>query len=140
MIVGTWTRPLAVVAALLAAGCNLPQGSSTSPSGDANTTTFSGTLAPRGAPVFFTFTTAANGPVAVTLTSANPSPTSGIGLGLGTPSGTTGCTLTTFTTSAVPSSTAQISVNETAGSYCAQVYDPGNLATTTTFSISVSHS
>jgi hypothetical protein len=140
VIVGTWTRRLAILAAFAAAGCNLLQDSSTSPSGDTNTTTFSGTLAPRGAPVFFTFTTAANGPVAVTLTSLTPSTTSGIGLGLGTPSGTTGCTLSNFTTSAVPSSTAQISVTEAAGSYCAQVYDPGNLASTTTFSISVSHS
>ena len=140
MTVRAWTRRLAVVTAFLAAGCNLPQGSSTSPSGDTTTTTFSGTLTPRGAPVFFTFTTAANGTVAVTLTSVSPSTTSGIGLGLGTPSGTTTCTLSNFTTSAVPSSTAQISVNETAGSYCAQVYDPGSLNSTTTFSISISHS
>ena len=134
----TWTRRLAILAALLGAGCNLPQDSSTSPSG--NTTTFSGTLAPRGAPVIFTFTTTSNGAVALTLTSVNPSTTSGIGLGLGVPAGTTGCTLSNFTTSAVPSSTAQISVNESAGSYCAQVYDPGTLSSTTTFSISVSHS
>ena len=139
MIGRTWTGGLIVVAVLLAAGCNLLN-DSTSPSSNATTTTFSGTLAPRGAPVFFTFTTAADGPVAVTLITVSPSSTSGIGLGLGTPSGTTGCTLTNFTTSAVPSSTAQISVNEVAGSYCAQVYDPGNLASTTTFSISVSHS
>jgi hypothetical protein len=138
VIARTWTSRLAIVAAFLAAACNLPQDSSTSPSGD--TTTFSGTLTPRGAPVIFTFTTSNNGPVALTLTSVSPSTTSGIGLGLGTPVGTTGCTLSNFTTSAVPSSTAQISVNETAGSYCAQVYDPGTLSSTTTFSISVSHS
>lgn len=138
-IARTWRRRAIVLAALFAAGCNLPN-DSTSPSSDATATTFSGTIAPRGAPVFFTFTTAANGRVSLTLTTVTPSATSGIGLGLGTPSGTTGCTLSNFTTSAVPSSTAQISVNETAGSYCAQVYDPGNLASTTTFSISVSHS
>jgi hypothetical protein len=61
-------------------------------------------------------------------------------LGLGTPNGTTACALTNFTTSAVASSTAQISVDENAGSYCVQVYDPGNLAGSLTFSLSVSHS
>jgi len=76
----------------------------------------------------------------VTLTSVSPPTNSGIGLGLGTPNGTTACALTNFTTSAVASSTAQISVDENAGSYCVQVYDPGNLAGSLTFSLSVSHS
>lgn len=132
------TRWLPIVAAVFAGGCNLLPGS-TSPSDSTTTTTFSGSLSPRGAPVFFTFTAGA-GQVAVTLTSVNPSTTSGIGLGLGTPSGTTACTLTNFTTSAVASSTAQISVDETAGSYCVQVYDPGNLTGSLTFTLSVSHS
>jgi hypothetical protein len=130
-----------VVAAVFAGGCNLlPSLSSpTDPTPQSTSTTFSGSLAPLGAPVFFTFAAAA-GPVAITLTSVNPSTTSGIGLGLGTPNGTTACTLTNFTTSAVASSTAQISVNETAGSYCVQVYDPGSLANSLTFALSVSHS
>lgn len=134
----TCTSWLLIVAALGAGGCNLPPGS-TSPSDSTTTATFSGSLSPQGAPVFFTFTAGA-GAVAVTLTTVNPPTSSGIGLGLGTPNGTTTCTLTHFTTSAVASSTAQISVDEAAGSYCVQVYDPGNLTGSLTFSLSVSHS
>lgn len=132
------TRWLPIVAALFAGGCNLPPGS-TSPSDSTTTTMFSGSLTPGGAPVFFTFTAGA-GPVAVTLTGVNPATTSGIGLGVGTPNGTTVCTLTNFTTSAVASTTPQISVEEAAGSYCVQVYDPGNLTGPLTFTLSVSHS
>jgi hypothetical protein len=130
-----------VVAAIFAGACNLLPGlsSPTDPTSQPTATTFSGSLAPQGAPVFFTFTAGA-GPVAVTLTSVNPSTTSGIGLGLGTPNGTTTCTLTNFTTSAVVSSTPQISVTEAAGSYCVQVYDPGSLANSLAFALSVSHS
>jgi hypothetical protein len=139
--VRTWMRCLMVVAVPFAAGCNLLPGS-TSPSDPSSTTTtmFSGTVTPQGAPAFFTFTVAAAGPVAVTLTSVSPSTTSGIGLGLGTPNGTASCTLANFTTSAVASSTPQITATENAGTYCAQVYDPGNLAGASTFTISVSHS
>ena len=57
----------------------------------------------------------------MTLAAVKPPTSSGIGLGLGTPNGTTTCTFTHFTTSAVASSTAQISVDEAAGSYCVQV-------------------
>jgi hypothetical protein len=133
----TWTTVAA--AALLAAGCNLfsKSGSPTGP-GSATTATFSGTLAPKGTPVFFTFTAAA-GPVAVTLTSLNPTSTTGIGLGIGTPSGTTACSLSNFTTSAMPSNVAQLTVTENDGSYCVQVYDPGGLGASTAFTIAVSH-
>jgi hypothetical protein len=134
---------LIVAIGSLGAGCNLLPGdstSATSPSPSATTVTFSGSVSPGGVPSFFTFAVATAGPVAVTLTSLTPSTSSGIGLGLGTPNGTTGCTLANFTTSAVGSSTAQISVTESAGTYCAQVYDPGNLASASSFTISVSHS
>jgi hypothetical protein len=138
----TWTTWLLMVAALFAGGCNLLPGltsPSDSTSSSSSSTTFSGSLSPQGAPVFFTFTAGA-GPVAVTLTAVNPPTTSGIGLGLGTPTGTTACTLTNFTTSAVAASTPQISANEAAGGYCVQVYDPGSLTGSLTFTLSVAHS
>jgi hypothetical protein len=144
VIAGTWTRGLVALAlAAAGAGCNLLPGTSsdspTTPSSTAITATFSGAIAPQGPAAFFTFTAAA-GPVSVTLTSLSPSSVTGIGLGIGTPNGTTSCSLSNFTTSATASSIAQITVTETAGTYCAQVYDPGNLASTSTFTISVSHS
>jgi hypothetical protein len=125
--------------ALLASGCNLlsnDSSSPTSPSGN-TTSTFSGTV-PLQQASFVAFTTAASGTVSLTLTSVSPTPTSGIGLGIGTPSGTS-CTLTTFTNSASVSTSAQITASVNAGTYCAQVYDPGNLAAATTFSVSISH-
>lgn len=126
--------------ALLASGCNLlsnDSSSPTSPSG-ATTSTFSGTVGLQQAS-FVSFTTAAAGTASLTLTSASPTPATGLGLGIGTPNGTTSCTLSTFTNSAIASTTAQISLSVGAGTYCAQVYDPGNLTSATTFSVSISH-
>ena len=132
-----------VAIASLGAGCNLLPGDRHRRRARARRRPprrFRGASAPGVCRPFSTFTTATAGPVAVTLTSLTPSTSTGIGLGLGTPNGSTGCTLANFTTSAVGSSTAQISVTESAGTYCAQVYDPGNLASASTFTISVSHS
>lgn len=121
-------------------GCNLLNSStSPDPSTMATSSTFSGTVGLLGTSVV-SFTTTAAGPVGLTLTSLSPSPPVGIGLGLGTPNGNSGCTLASFTTSATAASTPQITVTENAGTYCVQVYDPGTLTATTSFSVSVSHS
>jgi hypothetical protein len=47
--------------------------------------------------------------------------------------------MATFTTSALPSSTAQISVNEPAGTYCAQIYDTGTLTVSSAFTVTILH-
>ena len=127
-----------VAVAVLTAGCSLlsnDSSSPTSPSGS-TTSTFSGTVGLQQAS-FVAFTTAA-GTASLTLTSVSPTPASGIGLGIGTPNGTS-CTLSTFTNSASASTAAQITASVSAGTYCAQVYDPGNLAAATTFSVTISH-
>jgi hypothetical protein len=144
VIAGTWRRAFVALAlAAAGAGCNLLPGSnsdsSTTPDAAAIVATFSGTVSPQGIPAVFNFTAGA-GPVALTLTTLSPSSATGIGLGIGVPNGTTGCSLANFTASAAASSIAQITVTEPGGTYCAQVYDPGNLASTSTFTISVSHS
>ena len=128
-----------VCAAALAAGCNLLSQDSSSPTSPSTaTSTFSGTVGVAGAS-FIAFTTASSGTVSLTLTNLSPAPASGVGLGLGTPNGTSSCTLATFTNSAAASTAAQITATENAGTYCAQVYDPGNLTAATTFSVSISH-
>ncbi len=66
-------------------------------------------------------------------------PPGGVGLGIGAPSGTSGCILATFTTSALPSSTPQISVNEPVGTYCAQIYDTGSLTASSAFTVTILH-
>jgi hypothetical protein len=128
-------------AALLAGACNLfnqNSDSSTSPSTTPKTETFSGTLAAQGASPF-SFTTAQTGTVSVTLVSVGTSSSVAVGLGIGTPNGNA-CALTTSTPSATAGSAPQLSVTESAGAYCVQVYDVGNITTVTTFTITVVHS
>jgi hypothetical protein len=67
------------------------------------------------------------------------SPSVAVGIGIGTPSGTTGCTLSSSNSSALAGSTPQLSVSEPAGSYCVSVYDVGNLTTAAAFSVIVVH-
>jgi hypothetical protein len=47
--------------------------------------------------------------------------------------------MATFTTSALPSSAAQISVNEPAGTYCAQIYDTGSMTVSSAFTVTILH-
>jgi len=128
----------AVVALALAGpGCNWFN--STSPSDTvAKTETFSGTLTPQGSSVF-TFTVSKTGQVNLTLTSVAPTATTPLGLGIGNPNGTA-CTTSTSTPNAIAGSAAQISVNETPGTYCVRVYDSGSLSGTVTFTVTVAHS
>ena len=129
---------LAIVAAVTGGGCNLLS-DLTSPSSPttpaASTETFSGTVAVQGTSRS-TFTTTQAGTVNVTL--ATMSPGVAMGLGIGTPNGTTACTLTS-STSALAGSTPQLTVTEQPGSYCVSVYDVGNLTGNATFTVTVAH-
>ena len=84
-----------------------------------------------------TFTTTQAGTVNVTL--ATMSPSVAMGLGIGTPNGTTACTLTSSNTSAMAGSSPQLTVTEQPGSYCVSVYDVGNLTGVATFTVTVAH-
>jgi hypothetical protein len=141
----TLTAALAVLAAVLTVACGLlPDSSSSSSSGSttapstAGTTTFSGTLGVQSSS-FISFTVGSAGTVSVTLASLSPAVTAGVGLGLGTPNGTTSCSMTNSVSNAQPSSAAQLTVPAAAGTYCAVVFDPGSLTTATAFSLSVTH-
>ena len=133
------TLALAIVAAVANGGCNLLN-DITSPSSPttpaASTETFSGTVAVQGTSRS-TFTTTQAGTVNVTL--ATMSPGVAMGLGIGTPNGTTACTLTSSNTSALAGSTPQLTVTEQPGSYCVSVYDVGNLTSVATFTVTVAH-
>ncbi len=111
--------------AMLCAACNLLPGSDSPTTTTTMTDTWSNTLAVKGAS-FYTFTVASAG-------------TAAVGLGVGTPNASSGCALTSSTTSAVASSTPQISVTENPGSYCIQIFDVGNLTAPSTFTISIAH-
>jgi hypothetical protein len=127
-----------VVLLVLCAGCSTLQNlfSSTSPSPGTSTDTFSGAVAVGGSS-FSTFTVSQAGTVTVTLTTlgvAGP-----VGLGIGTPNGTTSCQLASSIPSAVAAASPQISATENPGSYCVEIFDPGTLSASTTFSITVVH-
>jgi hypothetical protein len=126
------------MAAMIAAGCGLPESSTSPTTTTPPTETFSGTLAVQGSNVF-TFTVTQAGTVSVTLASLTPSSTGGVGLGIGTPSGTTACTLTSSTPNAIAASTAQITITQNPGTSCVKVFDTGNVTTASTFTINIVH-
>ncbi|HEY6358887.1 MAG TPA: hypothetical protein VIX35_11615 [Vicinamibacterales bacterium] len=128
---------IAPVLGLLCAGCSTLGNlfSSTSPS--STTTDMFNSALTVGGSSFSTFTVSQAGTVTAQLTAlgaAGP-----VGLGLGTPNGSTSCVLTTSSASVVPGSSPQISATENAGNYCVEIFDPGTLTASTTFSITVVH-
>jgi hypothetical protein len=124
--------------AVWTSACGLPQGTTSPTTTVTGTTeTFSGSLLQQSSNLF-TFTVSQAGAVSVTLTSLGPTSVV-VGLGLGTPNGTTSCTLTSANPTATAGATAQITVTETPGSYCVDIYDVGNLTTPSTFSITIVH-
>jgi hypothetical protein len=123
---------------ILCAGCGTLGNlfSSTSPSSGSSTDVFTSALTVGGSSIA-TFTVAQSGTVSVTLTSlgvAGP-----VGLGIGTPNGTTSCVMTSSSASVLPGGSPQISTTENPGNYCVEVFDPGTLTASTTFSITVVH-
>jgi hypothetical protein len=134
--------PLSIVVGLVLgvaiAGCHLKDSSSPS---TGVTETFNGTLAVQGR-ALYTLTVAQTGKVDVTLTSIGPPSTLAVGLGIGTPGGTTSaltCSLLSSISSTVAGSSPQMSVTETAGKYCVEISDIGNLTASVPFSITIVH-
>ncbi|HEY1911042.1 MAG TPA: hypothetical protein VGG73_08970 [Vicinamibacterales bacterium] len=111
---------------------------STSTTATSGGSSFSGTLGVGGSSVV-TFSVASAGAVTLTLSAMSSVPPGGVGLGIGTPTGVSGCSLATFTTSALPSTTAQIAVNEPVGTYCAQIYDTGSMTVSSAFTVAIIH-
>ena len=135
----------AVALALLNAACgnNSTTASPAAPTPTSPATeTFASTLTAQGA-AFRTFTASQAGNVSVTLVSDGP-PTIPFGLGLGIQGGvsspsTAGCNLTIALNTA-PGDIAQITAPVDAGSYCAGIYDIGNIGSgTVNFSVQIVH-
>lgn len=141
--------PALLTAALTASACS---NSSTSPSTTTTTTTtattttaatttdtFNGVLEVGGRRSFM-FDVAETGTVAATLTTlsgAKIPAKAQVKVGIGVIDDT-GCAPTNSTLTAVGTS-AQVSVSESAGTYCAMVWDVGNLAGPATFELQVTH-
>ena len=128
--------------AMIMSACTNPLndllGNPTSPSNNTSTTdTFNGSLAPNGSLVFG-FSVATAGSLAITLTAVSPATTSPLGLGVG-PSSNGNCTIANSTSGAIAAGTAQLSATESPGNYCVKVSDPGNLTTTSTVTVTVTH-
>ena len=127
----------AAFATLVLAACGKDDQSTTAPSTPAPTTTvFASTLSVKSS-ASRTFTAAQAGTVTVTLTSLGT--TAPVGMGLGVPSaGVANCTLTTSIRTTA-GTTPQISAQVDAGSYCAAIFDVGNLTDTIGFEMSIVH-
>src|SRR5262245_10844439 len=120
---------LSVVVCLTAAAC----GSDTTTSPTTGTTqTFSGTLV-QGAQNSYPFTTTNSGTAIVTASSLLPVET--VGLGIGTLNGST-CVPTIQNASAQQMGTVSMAVTS-ATTYCALVYDPGDVTQSVAYTITV---
>ncbi|HEX8029707.1 MAG TPA: hypothetical protein VF491_14635 [Vicinamibacterales bacterium] len=76
------------------------------------------------------------GPIAVTLKTTTPGDVP-VGVGVGIPRSNGSCALSAAVDTAA-GSTAQISINAAAGTYCAKVYDLGTLLAPMAFTIAIS--
>jgi hypothetical protein len=102
---------------------------------------FTGTLGVQGSS-FYSFTVAASGNVSITLASLvpkAPGPALNVvmGLGVGTPDGTD-CAVTNSVPTA-PGLTAQLVNSLTPATYCAKIYDLGDLTGPVDFAVRIVH-
>jgi len=137
---------VAVLSALLGAGCHssssgptTPSSTTATPASPTTTENFADTLPVSGSK-FYSFNVSVYGTVNVTLVSISgvgvPS-TVFVGLGIGTPSGTT-CTQSTSAT-VQTGSVNQVTANEQPGLYCVVISDVGNLFAPAAFTITIAH-
>ncbi len=105
-----------------------------------NTQTFAGTLQVQGNN-FYSFFVNQAGPVGLTLaavqTPGGAALATPLGIGVGIPSGT-GCARSTSQT-APPGLAAQLTVTLNPGTYCAAVFDTGNLTSAVNFAMRIRH-
>lgn len=133
----SWFAPIVLLAAVSAA-CS-SNGTTTSPSTTSTspvTVTFASQLAVRGS-ASRAFTLATAGTVKVTLTTfGNGSLPAGVGIGV--PASGAPCSLAESVVT-TPGDAPQIVTSADAGTYCAQVFDPGSLSADTQFSLVIEY-
>lgn len=104
------------------------------------TQTFAGTLNTSGS-LFYSIVVSQRGPVSLTLAAVqNPGGaalTTPVGIGIGVPKGT-GCPRTSSMTTP-PGLAAQLTVTLNPGTYCAAVYDVGNLSSAANFAMRITY-
>jgi hypothetical protein len=124
-----------VLAALLlsAPGC----GSPSDPSAHAGTETFTGTVDVGGRAIH-NFSVASDGSTVVTLVSLSPQVDTLVGLAFGTPGNTGSCQVFAFLQTAEPG--LSLRGNLSAGKYCVEIYDVGNLTGPNAYTLQVAHS
>jgi hypothetical protein len=109
----------------------------TSPTSPATATeTFSGNLNQNGA-VTHSFSASAAGTISATLSALAPDDTLKVGLSLGTWNGTA-CTIVIANDTATKGSAVSGTINSS-GSFCARVYDVGNVVNPVTYTVTVTH-
>jgi hypothetical protein len=105
-----------------------------------NTETFAGTLEPKSSG-FYSFVVVQAGPVGLTLAAVQApggaALATPLGIGVGIPSGT-GCARSSSLT-APPGLAAQLTVTLNPGTYCASVFDTGNLTSAVNFAMRIRH-
>jgi hypothetical protein len=135
------TTVLIFVFALFATACGSDNPSTPTTPALPQTEVFSGTIS-RGGSSFYSFTLATSGSVSITLaslipTAPGPAVSKVMGLGVGSPDGTD-CAVTNSVTTA-PGLTAQLVNSLTAATYCAKIYDLGEVTNDLTFTVRIVH-
>jgi len=123
---------------LAAFGCNNGGDSTTTPSPQTVSETFTGTVAVQGSD-FHNFTVSAAGEVDITITAAGPPSTIFVSLAVGTPSGTTCTPIPTATINTQAGAVPQLSGTANPGTLCVIVSDVGNFTAPITYSVTVVH-
>jgi len=136
----SWTRRpwLAAALAVALASCGSSTSPDATPSPNRTTDTFTGTLTSKGA-LYHLFTVATLGQVDVTLTKTDPVATITVGLGVTqTASGACIPVLLAYNNAAVAGTV--ITGSADLGSYCAAIYDVGNVGTDPiNYTVTVTH-
>ena len=127
---------LASISMLIAAACAQTTTPTTSSPGLQVTDSFTGTLV-QGGSATNDFTVTTDGAISITLVSLSPQGTITMGVGIGTPSAAT-CVVTQSQENVKVGT--PITGTLTAGSYCVELYDLGNMAGSDTYAINVVHS
>lgn len=135
-----WLAPTLVAATFAVACGNATTTSPTVVPADATVNETFSSIVPVGGTVFYSFTIAQYGNVAVTLTSVTGDELpedAGLAIGIGQPSGTTCSTASVVTAS--PGDTAQVTGVWDSGVFCVRVADSGTLVAPVRFTATVAH-
>ena len=139
-----WPAATALALALLSAACSnntatTPAATTPSATTGPATETLTGTIGPNGTAIR-TFTASTSGTVFVTFASTTPASAIVLGLGVGIHGATGADCNFAQTVNTSPGGTPQLTVSVDAGTYCAGVYDLGNVGRNgITVSVTVTH-